>query len=78
MNARWSSSLSWDTRVVHIERQHRWWWNAWHASAATELYGFADSREETTREMFGAIEEANRAPVARQIPIRSDQSASDR
>jgi hypothetical protein len=58
MTARWSSSLSWDTRVVFIERHGRWWWNAWLAATETELYGFADSREEATRAMYQAIKEA--------------------
>jgi hypothetical protein len=62
MNARWSSPLGWDTRVVFLERRQRWWWNAWLESTATELYGFADSQEEAAREMYRAIEEASKAP----------------
>jgi hypothetical protein len=58
MNTLWSSDLSWDTRVVYIERHQRWWWNAWLAAMETELYGFADSREEATRAMYQAIENA--------------------
>lgn len=49
---------TWDTRVVFIERQQRWWWNAWRESTATELYGFAGSREEATQAMYRAIERA--------------------
>jgi hypothetical protein len=26
MNTLWSSDLSWDTRVVYVERHQRWWW----------------------------------------------------
>jgi hypothetical protein len=63
MNAQWSSDLSWDTRVVYIERQQRWWWNAWLASTATELYGFADSQEAAYRAMQVAIREARQAPA---------------
>ncbi|MGH3588737.1 MAG: hypothetical protein ACRDQ0_20705 [Pseudonocardia sp.] len=62
MTARWSSSLSWDTRVVYNERQQRWWWNAWLESTATELYGFADSEEEAARSMYQAVKEARTAP----------------
>jgi hypothetical protein len=63
MNARWSSDLSWDTRVVYLERHRGWWWNAWLASMETELYGFADSQEEATRAMFQAIKNANTDPT---------------
>jgi hypothetical protein len=57
----WSGSdLSWDARVVYIERHRRWWWNAWLASTETELYGFASSREEAARAMYQAIENATR------------------
>jgi hypothetical protein len=62
MNAQWSSDLSWDTRVVFIERHQRWWWNAWLAASETELCGFADSREEATRAMYQGIKEAGMAP----------------
>ena len=48
----------WDTRVVFIERQQRWWWNAWRESTSTELYGFAGSREEASQAMYQAIERA--------------------
>ncbi len=61
LNAQWSSDQSWDTRVVFIERHQRWWWNAWLAATETELYGFADSREEATRAMYQAIENARRS-----------------
>jgi hypothetical protein len=61
MNGQWSSDLSWDTRVVYIERHRRWWWNAWLASTETELYGFASSREEAARAMYQAIENAARS-----------------
>jgi hypothetical protein len=73
MNARWSSSLSWDTRVVYIERKQRWWWNAWLASTATELYGFADSEEEASRAMYRAIEEVTKAHTPSPIPRRDDR-----
>jgi hypothetical protein len=49
---------AWDTRVVYIEQRRRWWWNAWRASTATELYGFADSEEEAYEQMQRAIEQA--------------------
>jgi hypothetical protein len=50
--------MRWDTRIVFIEKRGRWWWNAWRASTATELYGFAASREDATRDMYQAIERA--------------------
>ena len=53
----------WDTRVVYIERQQRWWWNAWRESTATELYGFADSQESATQAMYQAIEQAPPSPA---------------
>lgn len=62
MNMRWSSDLSWDTRIVFIQRHQRWWWNAWLASTETELYGFADSQEAAYRAMQVAIREARTAP----------------
>ncbi|OZM82305.1 hypothetical protein [Pseudonocardia sp. MH-G8] len=62
MTAEWSSDLRWDTRVVYIERHHRWWWNAWLASTETELYGFADSEEEAARSMYQAVKQAASAP----------------
>jgi hypothetical protein len=62
MSIRWSSSLSWDTRVVYIERRRRWWWNAWLGSTATELYGFADTQAEAARQMYRAIEEVSKPP----------------
>lgn len=62
MTARWSSALSWDTRVVFIERQQRWWWNAWLESTETELFGFADSQEAAYRAMQVAIREAGSGP----------------
>jgi hypothetical protein len=58
-----SSDLSWDTRVVYIQRNQRWWWNAWLASTAMELYGFTDSQEEATRAMYRAIEESKKTPA---------------
>jgi hypothetical protein len=61
MTARWSSDLSWDTRVVYIQRHQRWWWNAWLGSTETELYGFADSQEAATRAMYQAIKDAARS-----------------
>jgi hypothetical protein len=48
----------WDTRVVFIEREQRWWWNAWRESTATELYGFAYSRKEASQAMYRGIERA--------------------
>jgi hypothetical protein len=56
------SAPRWDARVVFIEKRGRWWWNAWRASTATELYGFADSPEEARRQMYGAIERADPQP----------------
>jgi hypothetical protein len=46
---------AWDTRVVFIERQGRWWWNAWRERTATELYGFADSPQAAREAMYRAI-----------------------
>jgi hypothetical protein len=63
VTARRSSSLSWDTRVVYIERHQRWWWNAWLASTETELYGFADSQEEATQAMYQAIKDTGTSPT---------------
>jgi hypothetical protein len=63
MNALWPSALYRDTRIVYIEKRRRWWWNAWRASTATELYGFADSREQAQRQMFEAIEQEVPSPV---------------
>ncbi|GAA1264594.1 hypothetical protein GCM10009609_29780 [Pseudonocardia aurantiaca] len=54
----------WDTRVVYIERQQRWWWNAWRPSTSTELYGFADSRDEAREAMVRAIEQAEPSRAA--------------
>jgi hypothetical protein len=71
VNARWSSDLNWDTRVVYIERQQRWWWNAWLAATETELHGFADSQEEATQAMHQAIKEARRTPTL--LRRRNDQ-----
>lgn len=48
----------WDLRVVHLEHRNRWWWNAWHASTATELYGFADTRTDAWQAMHQAISTA--------------------
>jgi hypothetical protein len=47
---------------VYLEGRGRWWWNAWHPSTATEIYGFADSQEAATRAMYRAIERAGSAP----------------
>lgn len=66
MNAQWSSDLSWDMRVVYIERRQRWWWNAWLAVTETELYGFADSQEAAYRAMQVAIREARTGPTPEQ------------
>jgi hypothetical protein len=57
-DARSSSDLSWDVRVIYIRRHQRWWWNAWRASTETELYGFAGSRPEASEAMYRAIERA--------------------
>ncbi len=59
---------TWDMRVVFIERKQCWWWNAWYEPTATELYGFAGSREEATQAMYQAIEHAGTPP--RQRPAR--------
>lgn len=56
----------WDTRVVWLEAKQRWWWNAWRASTATELSGFADSEEEASRTMYQAIERAGPSPASGQ------------
>ncbi len=71
MNTLWSSDLSWDTRVVYVERQQRWWWNAWLAATETELYGFADSQEEATRAMNRSIRQAAASP--RPTTVRHDR-----
>jgi hypothetical protein len=65
VNAQWSSDLSWDTRVVYIERRQRWWWNAWLAATETELWGFADSQETAYRAMQRAIRDAGTASSGR-------------
>lgn len=62
VNTQWSSDMSWDTRVVYIERRQRWWWNAWLAATETELWGFADSQEAAYRAMQVAIGKARTAP----------------
>jgi hypothetical protein len=54
----------WDTRVVYIERQQRWWWNAWRPSTSTELYGFADSQDDAREAMDRAIGQAEPPPAA--------------
>lgn len=48
---------------MFIERRQLWWWNAWHAATATELYGFADSRDEAIRAMYQAIDQVNPLPA---------------
>ena len=48
----------WDTRVVFNDRSQWWWWNAWQESTTTELYGFADSREDAWLAMQEAISAA--------------------
>ncbi|MGH3588712.1 MAG: hypothetical protein ACRDQ0_20580 [Pseudonocardia sp.] len=65
MTGRWSSALSWDTRVVWNERRQRYWWNAWLESTETELSGWADTREEAVRAMQRAVQEARRQPRPR-------------
>lgn len=52
----------WDTCVCFIERRQRWWWNAYRRSTGTELYGFADSREQARQTMYRAIERAEQRP----------------
>ncbi|MFC5231634.1 hypothetical protein [Pseudonocardia zijingensis] len=47
---------------MFIQRQQRWWWNAWLAATSTELYGFADSEEAADEAMQQAIREARRQP----------------
>lgn len=46
----------WDMRVVFVEKQQRWWWNAWRSATATELYGFADSEQDARQAMCEAVE----------------------
>jgi hypothetical protein len=50
-------SRPWDMRVVWLEAKQRRWWNAWRESTATELHGFADSRESASRAMYRAVAE---------------------
>lgn len=45
----------WDLRVVFVERQRRWWWNAWFPVTSTELYGFADSKAAAWAAMDAAV-----------------------
>jgi hypothetical protein len=54
---------AWDTRVVFVQKQRRWWWNAWREATATELYGFADSQEAASQAMYQAIERATPSPA---------------
>jgi hypothetical protein len=63
MSAPWSRRV-WDTRAVYVEKRQRWWWNAWRASTATELYGFTDSQAEATQAMYRAIEQAGPSPTS--------------
>jgi hypothetical protein len=58
MGSRLAGLRWWDTRVVFIESKGRWWWNAWRARTATELYGFADTQEAARHAMFEAISRA--------------------
>lgn len=53
----------WDMHVAYIEKRSRWWWNAWREQTATELYGFADTKEAASRAMYLAIEQAQPPPV---------------
>jgi hypothetical protein len=53
---------TWDTRVVFIERQGRWWWNARRDRTTTKLYGFADSPQAAHDAMYRAIARAPPAP----------------
>jgi hypothetical protein len=48
--------------VVFLERRQRWWWNAVYWPTTPELYGFADSREDASRAMYSAIEDAGTPP----------------
>jgi hypothetical protein len=45
----------WDTRVVWLEAKQCWWWNAWRASTATELHGFAETEAAASQAMLEAI-----------------------
>lgn len=45
----------WDTRVVWLPQRGSWWWNAWHKSTTTELWGFAGSQEQAMQDMVAAI-----------------------
>jgi hypothetical protein len=49
--------------LVFVQKQRRWWWNAWREATATELYGFADSQEAASRAMYQAIERATPSPA---------------
>jgi hypothetical protein len=44
--------------VAYVERRQRWWWNAWRAATSTELYGFADTRDDAWSAMNQAISAA--------------------
>jgi hypothetical protein len=46
----------WDTRVVWNVQHQKWWWNAWHESTSTELWGFAESHEAALGAMTAAMQ----------------------
>jgi hypothetical protein len=48
----------WDTTVVFVERQGRWWWNAWNPVDEVERSGFADTREEAADAVARAVRRA--------------------
>jgi len=62
----------WDTRVLFVEQKQRWWWNAYLEVLETELYGFADSREEAQQAMSRAIQEVEEEPVVPYLRRRDD------
>ena len=48
----------WDTRVQWLPKKQAWWWNAWREATATELWGFAESKENALRAMVKAMRDA--------------------
>lgn len=62
---------AWDKRVVFLAASQRWWWNAWRESTSTELYGFAQSREEAWQALEAAITTA-------ELPIELDTWSTGR
>ena len=45
-------------RIVWNVARQRWWWNAWRESTSTELWGFADAKEDALHAMTAAISRA--------------------